>query len=320
MGSFEKLVVLTVFFLSAVVLAVSLTTHGEGDSGRAEAVTAALPGSERAGRVDRALAEGAAVPEQASGRPARAADPAPSVQAPQAGPSQAGPVSGPSPSPTSAPARSQEAPAPRNLPTLASTLQGSPSQGGAAPAPGPAAAGQGSEPAGALLRHRRGLEPSPVDGVWLYTWQSSDSWTSVATHFYGSGAHAESLRVANDDASPAAGRRIFVPENPGAAGAGSPAARPRDDRAALREAPAVQRPAPASGTPAGNTARTEASGSDGSGGATFLEHRVEAGETLSSISERYYGTPARWRRIYDANRDRMASPDVVRQGQVLRIP
>jgi nucleoid-associated protein YgaU len=315
MGSFEKLVVLTVFFLSAVVLAVSLSTHGDGDGAQVAAAPPGAPaGSERVERVDRALADGAAVPERAGSAPARPAQ----ERAPQSGASapatDAGSLSGGAPAgpPEKAVEPTVEA-APRSLPTLASTLQGPRSnardQAAAegAPTPGtPAPA-----PVSALV-HRRGLEPSPVDGVWLYTWQSSDTWTSVATHFYGAGHHAEALRVANDEAAPAAGRRIFVPEFPGATLAGTGAARPRDARAGLREAPPTpSRPAPSAGGSA------DASGTDG---ATFIEHRVEPGETLSSISERYYGTPVRWQRIYDANRDRLSSPNVLRAGQTLRIP
>jgi LysM repeat protein len=49
-------------------------------------------------------------------------------------------------------------------------------------------------------------------------------------------------------------------------------------------------------------------------------HRVEVGDTLSSISRRYYGTPNRWMEIFEANRDRMASPNAVRVGMEIRIP
>lgn len=49
-------------------------------------------------------------------------------------------------------------------------------------------------------------------------------------------------------------------------------------------------------------------------------HRVEAGDTLSSISRRYYGTPNRWMEIFEANRDQMASPNALRVGMEIRIP
>lgn len=47
---------------------------------------------------------------------------------------------------------------------------------------------------------------------------------------------------------------------------------------------------------------------------------VKTGDTLSSISRKVYGTPNKWREIYGANRDRMATPESLKPGQVLRIP
>ncbi len=49
-------------------------------------------------------------------------------------------------------------------------------------------------------------------------------------------------------------------------------------------------------------------------------YSVEAGDNLSRISVKVYGTPARWMDIYQANRDRLASPHDLRVGQELRIP
>lgn len=49
-------------------------------------------------------------------------------------------------------------------------------------------------------------------------------------------------------------------------------------------------------------------------------HTVVAGDTLSSISKKYYGTTARWRDIYNANRVSMSSPSSLRPGMVLKLP
>jgi len=49
-------------------------------------------------------------------------------------------------------------------------------------------------------------------------------------------------------------------------------------------------------------------------------HTVQEGETLSSISARYYGTPRRFLDIFEANRDTLASPNALRVGQQLTIP
>lgn len=47
---------------------------------------------------------------------------------------------------------------------------------------------------------------------------------------------------------------------------------------------------------------------------------VQKGDTLSRISQRYYGTPNRWKAIYDANRDRIANMNQLKVGTALVIP
>lgn len=49
-------------------------------------------------------------------------------------------------------------------------------------------------------------------------------------------------------------------------------------------------------------------------------YKVQSGDTLSRISEQFYGTPTRWIDIFQANRDRIASENALRVGQELRIP
>ncbi|MDR1528065.1 MAG: LysM peptidoglycan-binding domain-containing protein [Puniceicoccales bacterium] len=49
-------------------------------------------------------------------------------------------------------------------------------------------------------------------------------------------------------------------------------------------------------------------------------HRVEDGETLSSISDKYYGTPNAWQKIFEANSATLKSPKSLRVGQQLIIP
>ena len=44
------------------------------------------------------------------------------------------------------------------------------------------------------------------------------------------------------------------------------------------------------------------------------------GETLASLAERLYGTPAAAARIWEANRDRLRSPDLLVAGMELRLP
>lgn len=49
-------------------------------------------------------------------------------------------------------------------------------------------------------------------------------------------------------------------------------------------------------------------------------HTVKQGETLSSISSLYYGTPTEWKKIYDANRSILPAPQKLRPGMNLIIP
>lgn len=47
---------------------------------------------------------------------------------------------------------------------------------------------------------------------------------------------------------------------------------------------------------------------------------VGAGDTLYRIAERTLGDGNRWRELYEANRDTLKSPDLLRAGMTLRIP
>ncbi|MBN1672971.1 MAG: LysM peptidoglycan-binding domain-containing protein [Kiritimatiellae bacterium] len=50
------------------------------------------------------------------------------------------------------------------------------------------------------------------------------------------------------------------------------------------------------------------------------EYTVREGDTLSRIASKFYNDPTEWERIYEANRDRLASPKDLKIGQALRIP
>ncbi|MGH3186841.1 MAG: LysM peptidoglycan-binding domain-containing protein [Streptosporangiaceae bacterium] len=53
---------------------------------------------------------------------------------------------------------------------------------------------------------------------------------------------------------------------------------------------------------------------------TARTYTVRAGDTLSSIAQRFYGNPADWREIYQANRVKVHNPNLIYQGEVLDIP
>lgn len=92
----------------------------------------------------------------------------------------------------------------------------------------------------------------------------------------------------------------------------------RDDRVArpspiehkVSDAPAR---APAAAPPAKNA--TEPTGRD-----EDQFHTVQSGDTLSSISQQYYGTSARFADIYAANRDVLSDANTLRPNLRLRIP
>lgn len=49
-------------------------------------------------------------------------------------------------------------------------------------------------------------------------------------------------------------------------------------------------------------------------------HVVRRGDTLSEISQTYYGSSAKWRKIFDANKETIKNPDRLTPGQKLIIP
>ena len=49
-------------------------------------------------------------------------------------------------------------------------------------------------------------------------------------------------------------------------------------------------------------------------------YTVAAGDTLSKISQRFYGDAAKYMKIFEANRDSLSDPNLIKVGQVLKIP
>ena len=56
------------------------------------------------------------------------------------------------------------------------------------------------------------------------------------------------------------------------------------------------------------------------GGSPAVTHTVQSGETLSKIAKEYYGDSSQYRRIFEANRDKLKDPDNIQVGQQLTIP
>lgn len=49
-------------------------------------------------------------------------------------------------------------------------------------------------------------------------------------------------------------------------------------------------------------------------------HEVQRGETLSGIAKQHYGKASLYMKIFEANRDVLSNPDLIKPGQKLRIP
>lgn len=49
-------------------------------------------------------------------------------------------------------------------------------------------------------------------------------------------------------------------------------------------------------------------------------YTVLAGDNLSKIAKKFYGDANKWKKIFEANKDTIKNPDLIKVGQVLRVP
>ncbi len=66
--------------------------------------------------------------------------------------------------------------------------------------------------------------------------------------------------------------------------------------------------------------RTQTAGAGIGGGQATRSYTVQAGDTLSKISKQFYGNANQYMKIFEANRDKLQSPDRIQVGQELKIP
>jgi nucleoid-associated protein YgaU len=287
-GKLEKVVVLTVLFLVALILGVSLNSPDgvaepkptlAAEQGPVAGATGApvafdVPGAsgerQRTSPVSPRRAKTAGAPA-AAGSSGDANAPAGAPHVPAGAPAQdpialdsnalaqAGTASAPSAGPAGALSTSR--------PPVGAAL------GASAPAPGAAADG--------AVRTTVGLVPSLSEEFMIYTWQEGDTFAAVAERYFGSRLHVNRLLANNEgleDRRLRAGDEILIP---------------------------VRFQEPGTGVPAASGATT---------------YTVKAGDVLGTISMTVYGTSKSWRKIYDANRDLLADPNRLEVGMVLRIP
>ena len=72
-----------------------------------------------------------------------------------------------------------------------------------------------------------------------------------------------------------------------------------------------------------NVVAGSSSTADSAPGAAPAEPRVyvvQKGDSLSKIAKQFYGNTTGWRRIFEANSDRIKDPDMIQPGWRLTIP
>ena len=58
----------------------------------------------------------------------------------------------------------------------------------------------------------------------------------------------------------------------------------------------------------------------GSSSTASTIYEVKPGDSLSKIAKAHYGKASDWQRIFEANRDIVKDPDLIKPGQRLKIP
>jgi nucleoid-associated protein YgaU len=301
MGKLEKVIVLSVLALIAVILVISLSL--DDPLKKEKAVWAGTP----PGKPALGEAAKAAEAKDAGARPPTAAQLA-------AADKTAADVGHASPDAAAKAADSAQ------LASAARPLDANTGNAGAAPPSAllstnvaPAQA-DGAPPAippaipnGSILKSVDGLQDSYSPDLRFYTWQSGDSFRSVAAKYYGDAARFTLLRRTNEGRDNVqAGEKILVPvfDLDGAHGAATAAAPP------AAKGDAIAKP-DASKSAAAKLA-------DASTGPRV--HVVKDGESLWKIAKLELGDGGRWNEIYEANRDVLSKPEAVHAGLKLRIP
>jgi nucleoid-associated protein YgaU len=294
MGKLEKVVVLSVLGLIAVILVISLSLDdplkkekavwagnppGKASAGES---AAAAPSKDANAKTAPSAQLAAGDKAAADGQPAAdmAAKPADGTQS---GGAQVANASGAHPADASADKSAAAAPSA----LLSSNV-----------APGQADVVAPAIPSGSILKTIDGLQDSYSPDMKFYTWQAGDSFRSVSTKYYGDAARFTLLRRTNEGRDNVqAGEKILVPVfdldgGHGAATAAAPAAKVEGAaKPDVGAKPSAAKVADASGGP--------------------RVHVVKDGESLWKIAKVELGDGGRWNEIYEANRDVLSKPEAV---------
>lgn len=52
----------------------------------------------------------------------------------------------------------------------------------------------------------------------------------------------------------------------------------------------------------------------------YHKHKVESGDTLGKIAKEYLGEAKKYMDVFNANKDQLSNPDLIKVGQELKIP
>lgn len=140
----------------------------------------------------------------------------------------------------------------------------------------------------------------PIQSIVHYVKPGESLW-QIAQRYYNSGDKWSLIAKANPkvvqpNGSVREGVRLVIPSDTRAA------VQPASSATAFADEP----------TPA----RLNASGATPTGSRTI---KVQSGDTLSSLAQRHLGSSARWREIYEANRDQLHDSDDLQVGMTLRL-
>lgn len=316
MGKVEKVIVLSVLFLIAVILVFSLTMDDPLNKKNVSVLGNPAP---KLGSNAMESQKPAADVSGASGKVAGAVPtPAPASTPPSptgnaiAEPSNTSPPAGNSALPSSA---AQQPAAPGAL--LSSNVAVPPAHD--APPATHVAAAAPQIPAGSILLRLDGLQESYMPDMRFYTWQAGDTFRGIAHAYYGDFTKLTILRRANEgrkDVQP--GEKIFVPVYDLDRAAGAPPA----VAAATGKSTPIGSVGP-TGAGAPGTAKSpakEVKGAQQKSATGAHSHTVKEGESLWKIAKSELGAGTRWNEIYEANRDVLSSPEALHTGMKLRIP
>ncbi len=85
------------------------------------------------------------------------------------------------------------------------------------------------------------------------------------------------------------------------------------------EAPVAPEPMPADDMAMAQPSTVEAAPESFSGSGQYESHTIQRGDTLMRVAFEYYGDLYQWKKIYEANRDKISDPNVIPVGTVLKV-